>query len=148
LLVANHLWRAAVPERWRSGGLADALGWALTFVWVAIAWVPFRAQTPAGTFGIWRGMAGIPAEGGMVALSSATPALWVGGLIIVCLLLPTTHDFVGRYRPALGFRRRPTRRTLPIVWRPTPAWAALTLALFLVAFTLLERPSEFLYFQF
>ena len=148
LLVVNHLWRAAVPERLRTGRLADTLGWALTFVLVAVAWVPFRAETTASTLTIWRGMAGVSAQGGTVALGSHTPVVWLVGLLAGCLLLPTTQDFVGRYRPALGFRPRTAGTTLPLRWRPTPAWAALTLAFFLVAFAMLQRPSEFLYFQF
>ena len=59
LLVVNHLWRVAVgPDRFR-GVAAQALGWALTFIAVVLAWVLFRADSAATAGAIYRGMFGL-----------------------------------------------------------------------------------------
>jgi alginate O-acetyltransferase complex protein AlgI len=57
-LVINHLWRARFGKqpRGRTGRWAGA---ALTFAWVTLAWVVFRAESLEVAGALYRGMAGL-----------------------------------------------------------------------------------------
>src|SRR5262249_29022628 len=57
-LAAHKLWTKTT--RWR---MPAALGWALTFAFVALAWVPFRASSFELTATLYRRMFGLAADG-------------------------------------------------------------------------------------
>ena len=56
-LMANHAWRAV--ERHWGVKLPALVGWALTFLAVVWAWVPFRAETIEGAWVVYRGLVGL-----------------------------------------------------------------------------------------
>lgn len=61
-LVVNHLWRAAIPERfsrWMPSWLANLTGAALTFIAVVSAWVLFRSNDLAQALAILKAMYGV-----------------------------------------------------------------------------------------
>ncbi|NIX75673.1 MBOAT family O-acyltransferase [Microvirga terricola] len=117
------LWR-------RAGGLMPAIaGWALTFLFVAFAWVLFRAPTFEGALKIYRGLLGLSGIG--------SGFKWRTILIAAAIATigPTTWDFVFKL---------PARR-----------WLVNTSAiLFAVLFALVmlklgdDGSYEFIYFQF
>lgn len=142
-LVINHFWR------WLRLPMPAMLGWAVTFLAVALAWVPFRAATLADAQAIYAGMLGlngitVPASLGFVAeiftgvtVLAELPHLAQSGTILVALtglvawnvLAPTTREFAFG-RTFLGLR------------------AAVAALLFVASVFALGRVSEFLYFAF
>jgi alginate O-acetyltransferase complex protein AlgI len=149
-LCVNHAWAAACR---RFGGEAAAPGpvrrvaaTGATFLAVLVAWLFFRAATFGGAGRMLEGMAGLSgtAPGGIVDGAEALP--WIAGLLAVVWLLPNTHEWMARWRPASDFLRvRPPSR---IQWTPSVAWAlALGVA---AAFTVAQmaKASEFIYYQF
>jgi D-alanyl-lipoteichoic acid acyltransferase DltB (MBOAT superfamily) len=156
-LVVNQLWRRFVPPssapRGARRALCRAVGWTLTILAIVVAWVPFRAESLDAALLLWRSMSG---EHGTLtrargaSLVEPTTLLVVVLVLFFCLVLPTTHQYLERTRPALGVRptARDAVRWPGFVWRPTPARATLTLLVFVTSAALMQRTSEFLYFQF
>ncbi len=150
-LVANHAWQRLVPPSPAAGNrkVRRALGWCLTFFAVVVAWVPFRAKTLEAAWAIWGSMFGtygvLRAERPLVEAPNALPIV---GLIVLSLVLPATHEFLARYRPALGADALNAPKFRLFVWRPTTAWAFVSLLLFLASVAMMQRTTEFLYFQF
>lgn len=163
LLCVNHLWshlirgRGGAPNVW-SSSLGRGLGWALTFAAVVFAWVPFRAPSLSTTVSLWSSMVGLHgiterAAGG-ASLNTIENGWEILVLLAATLVLPPSHHYLGRYRPALGVTRlRSSRLGLGFVqgwvlWRPTPVHALLALGAFLWSVSLMHRTTVFLYFSF
>ncbi len=154
-LVVNRAWQRLLPSSASSSSRAlrlgrRAAGWCLTFVAVVVAWVPFRAETLAAAWSLWRSMFGVfglaRAERPLVEPLGSIAVL---ALIVLMLLLPASHEYMARYRPALASAGLITPPKLRLfVWRPTTARAVLSLLLFLASVAMMQRTTEFLYFQF
>jgi len=155
-LLVNHLWRAA--------GLAlpRFLAWPLTFLAVAVAWVPFRAESLAAAFRMLKGMAGM---GGFqlpylvaaalhvtrpdMTYTSTVPVVDFAagcGMIalaaLIAFLAPNSMQIFGLIEAAAG-----RVRSLFIRLLHSPAYAGVALFLGLQG-VLGSVPSEFIYFQF
>ena len=115
------------------------LGLPLTFTAVLLAWVPFRAPTLERALDVWLAMAGWHGLGLPHALGG--PGLqWIGvggaGLPVLfaaCLaawFAPNTRQLLARY------------------WGGTLGNAGAVAALLVACIFSLNRPTEFLYFQF
>lgn len=157
-----------------TGGIAWLSG-ALTFILIMIAWVPFRANTIATTFSIWKSMAGLngislPKEwagigakmpwlmdlglrfddalsGNLFAANQLMPVLLAGFAIV--FFAPNTTHFMAHYRPVLDFNGLVGTRThWTPRWRPTLFWALFTAALLIVAILAPLQSSDFIYYQF
>lgn len=144
------------------------VGWALTFVFVVLAWVPFRADSLASTLAMWRGMFGgngfgMPAVGplagiaerlglGAENLDALTPSalLTLAVAFGIALAAPNSQEILHRFDIALdtpGYRAlgNPSRLTLVhLDWR-VAVGAGVLLG---VGARMIGGPSEFLYFQF
>jgi alginate O-acetyltransferase complex protein AlgI len=112
---------------WRKAGLAlpAVLGWALTFLFVALAWVLFRAPSFETAGYLYAIMAGGAPLGVALKWRLLLPAA------LFAMLGPTADEIARRARPSL--------------------WLALALALGLVLLLLKlgdEQNYEFIYFQF
>lgn len=86
-LIIHRLWSASIsrpPKRSRTNQLASTI---LTFVWVCMAWVPFRAESFADTLIVW-GRLWWPAD----ALASLTGE-YVFGAWVVMVGLTVAHYF-------------------------------------------------------
>jgi alginate O-acetyltransferase complex protein AlgI len=154
-LVAYRLWDAArrhvIGDRppTRAGAL---VGWAITFIFVVIAWVFFRAETLPAALSILKGMAGF---NGLVADATIseplTPmAIWIAALLGVAWFLPNSQEIMAQAPIWLGIRGyaeqvAPARHLL---WHPTFGWSVVASAVLVVAVLGLTRPTQFLYFQF
>ena len=122
-LAANGLWnRAGLRLPW-------AIGWALTLVFVLIAWVPFRAPDWTTAGHMLTGLLGVGGVG-PVAFPDGW-MIWVGAAI--ALLGPTSQTV------ALGRLLRPSP------WMAVPAGLA-AVALLLLSGGRLQ--NAFIYFQF
>ena len=171
-LMVNHGVRALKKA---AGITASGAGWVwpariVTFLAVVWAWVPFRAPGFDATWNVWKGLLGL---NGLVlppvqferfghllrplhAISGFTTQPWgprqAGSILILVLwvwLLPNTADILNRARPVLETEGMlPARLPGWASWRPNLAWSLLLFAGTVVAFALMVRPSQFVYFQF
>jgi D-alanyl-lipoteichoic acid acyltransferase DltB (MBOAT superfamily) len=153
-LCVNHAWFAMRKKRgWKP--LPKPLAIGLTFLFVMIAWVFFRAPTFEAALAVFRSASGVhgfdlwPSGGAAIVKDTRALKPILAGLLIIWLL-PNTQQFMRRYRPALNFLelegKLGQRRWWE--WRPTPAFAIFTLALLYATARDFDKISEFIYFQF
>ena len=122
-LVINHLWRAS------GGRMPEWTARVLTVTAVLVAWVPFRAETLAGTWRYLGALAGAEASRGLPGGDWQLGAVLVLGLAV--LVLP-------EWTPS------PLRR-----WHAVALGIGFFLCLLLLRETSLNlRQSEFIYFRF
>ena len=160
-LAADRLWVRLYPSAQPRGLLWRSGGWALTFFFVVVTWVFFRADS-LGTAGSMlqsmfspsgfettvevEGLGGTDswlahAEVGWAAILIAT--IWV-------LVAPTAQDLMRRRMRSALYQPYIARAAALIrpAWRPTTAWVVGSAAIFAVAFLGLSRVSEFIYYNF
>lgn len=159
-----HGWRA-VSKTTRLPAIPPLLGWALTMVFVVLAWVPFRAPTLAVALDLWRGMAGLQGFlapdigvarrfagmlGGIAPVSfGSTDILLMGIASLIALLAPNSQqllrDFhIGLDSPGYSAHGSPTRLRLA-----ANGVSAVLIALLLgLSLRKIGGYSEFIYFQF
>ena len=144
-LVANHFWRGArIAANWPRP-LAAFTGWAATFLAVVVAWVFFRAPDLRTALSVLAGMSGRHGRLLPVEFDSLEVAL-IAGLMGVALLCPNLARIMARDDLALSASAVLPSRWLR--WRPTPAWATLCAAMFILSLLQMTHVSPFLYFQF
>ena len=83
---------------WRKAGLSmpAALGWILTFGFVVLAWVPFRATSFEAAFTLYRSLFGFAAPGSLSELQAGVLLLLAAPLAI---LGPTAFELARRAPP-------------------------------------------------
>ncbi|WP_426116149.1 MBOAT family O-acyltransferase [Massilia sp. PWRC2] len=157
-------------------GMWRLAGTIITFLAVCVAWVFFRASDFQTAWIILQGMFGAngialpdsifrhlaPMQryfeilgvtsylgGGSVFVESWS---WIFVVAIIIFAFPNTQQILNRFDPALDFRRNPEvggdAMARMFTWYPTRSWAVVTAALALASLLSLNRPAEFLYFQF
>ncbi len=164
-LCINHGWHH-LRRTLRLPAIPKPVAIGLTFLAVALAWVPFRAGNyeldPGGTTGSALGATGDllasmfglngwsfwPPDTAIAVKDSRAFRPIVLGLILV-FFLPNTQEVMRRYCPAIGLPR-PSEgyRRRWWQWRPTLPWLAVTLGLLYVVGREFDQLSEFIYFQF
>jgi hypothetical protein len=148
----------------------------ITFAAVCVAWVFFRAPDMATASTILHGMHGgfgiaLPdsitqrLHGLQPLLERAGVTSYLGGGAVfieswgwivfaaaVAFLCPNTQQIVRHYEPALDFSPSfavPAGRVArALAWAPTRTWAFAIAVLALASLLALNRPADFLYFQF
>lgn len=175
-LIVHQLWsRLARALHWPVGTRAwQAAATVLTFLMVCVAWVFFRAtdfptawrilQGMSGAHGIalpdsvFRHLAPLGLEalgvgsylGGGTAFVESWSAIVLAATIVFAF--PNTQEIVRRFSPALDFH--PSRVTAAggmarvLTWMPSRRWAGVIALVALASLLSLNRPAEFLYFQF
>ncbi len=142
-LLVNHAWRAFRGGTEAASGLARGCGTAVTFLAVAVAWVPFRSETWPATERMFGGMIGLA---GLGPSPSPEAIAWIVALGASVWGLPDTLDWV---RVSTVNAGEPRGR---VAWSPRASVAVGLGLAASVAFLLLTRgfgrESEFLYFQF
>lgn len=179
-LIVNHLWRDLIKARKPHAFAGSGWRWfsrALTFFFVVIAWVFFRADSLATAKVLLQGMAGmngftlpitylqhlnqLHSLGDWLVLHGwrfETELLFDGLiqiqylalLFVISWFVPEVHHLMTDYRPVLT---EATEKLQPQVayifqWHPTKAWAIGLLTLTMITILNLNKISEFLYFQF
>ena len=152
LLCVNHAWEQVrrklgweprAATRW-----GRVLACGLTFLAVAIAWVPFRAKTWAGSEAVLSALVGhTPLSGG--APKGAWP--WLIGLSLIVFLAPNTQQIFAAHEPALDADADPAAGAWSLYrfsWTPSPRWAFVVALLTVASILGVSRASEFLYYQF
>lgn len=176
-LIIHHAW-AATSERvgFPSGSsIWNLIATAVTFVAVCFAWVFFRSPDLVTAWEIVVGMAGgfgigLPeAIGNQIgilapALESLGVSFYLGGgasfienwswIVFaagIAFLLPNTQELTHRFEPALDFKASTRTVLCPlfrITWMPSRSWAVFLGFLMVICLLSLNRPNDFLYFQF
>ena len=172
-LMINHAWMALVPgSRWRASRIWHVAAVLLTFGAVCVAWVFFRATDLPKALWILKGMAGgfgigLPDAFGY-QLGALKPLLeqwgvtfylgggsrfiqtwsWVACAAAIAFLMPNTQELMHRFAPALDWAADARARKRVIAWQPNMRWAAAIGVLTVFSLLSLNRPTEFLYFQF
>jgi D-alanyl-lipoteichoic acid acyltransferase DltB (MBOAT superfamily) len=155
-LCLHHAWAAAAARLGIGPGAGGrprrAAGVLLTFVAVTVGWVFFRAATFDGAGRILAGMAGANGTG-MPEIGDGGPGLrLVAALLLAVWVLPSTQEWMRRWRPAWEQRRgAPVPEPAAagrLRWSPPPGWALATAALAATALAWMARASEFIYYQF
>lgn len=177
-LVIHHAWvaiskRLSFPSESEIWKLIATI---TTFVAVCFAWVFFRSPDLATSWEIVRGMTGgfgvaLPeAIGNRIGILA--PALqnlgvsfylgggsrfvetwgWIAFAAGITFFLPNTQELTHRFKPALDFK--PSAELLAgrlarrLTWVPSRRWAIFLGLLTVISLLSLNRPNEFLYFQF
>jgi len=151
-LMFNHGLRAAAARlNWRAvpgaRPVLGAIGWALTFVAVVVAWVFFRAETLPGALRVLQGMAGASATGvdpGLLLWNAGLkPEVGLGwcALLGLITLLPANSNRLGATLHD-HLRARAS-------WRTAAGAAALGLSALIVTLNAArDSVSAFIYFNF
>lgn len=176
-LVINHAFQALGNRFKRQVPLAGTrpLSTALTFIAVCFAWVFFRAADVHVAVEMVHAMIGgagvaIPSAVGnrlgplQAFFENAGVTFFLGGgtsfietwsLVLVAAIVafaaPNTQEIMRRFAPALDFhfaKRNPAFLVRKLEWQPSPRWALYIAVLTVACVLALNRPSEFLYFQF
>lgn len=177
-LIINNYWRASHTGKAAATFKTKFFGWSVTFVAVVFAWVPFRAETMAGTknmlsgmlgfngisldpsalralgdYGSWLLSVGVNFDGVLAHMEGVTTfyaGAWIISLLLIALVLPNTQQIMGKYHPAFETYKGEITplRWSWIAWRPTLIWALITTVLFVFNILSLTQISEFLYFRF
>jgi len=164
-LVLNHGWRSVFGDAvWRSSRAFARASTLLTFLFVVVAWVPFRATSLHDTQAMLSGMLGLNGFSLPSFLSAAwgsgpdsvvfvrrlngvsahIPVLWlIGGLWFVWAL-PNSQEWLAAHAPAC----EPVKSASRLAWRPTKGTAVAMGLLFAACVLTFKQNSPFLYFQF
>ena len=128
-IIINHLVRKAFPGR-----TFTSVGFVLTFLCVAVAWVFFRADSVERAFEILAAMAG---AGGLIDLGARWSLflnfVWVGGAMSIAFLASNTGEIFSDDRDE---------------WVPSLRWGVAIGVFAAICLLSLSSPTEFLYFNF
>jgi D-alanyl-lipoteichoic acid acyltransferase DltB (MBOAT superfamily) len=180
-LILNHGWHALrramghdISQSTRAGRLAAT---ALTFLFVVVIFVVFRAESFPGATRVLYAMSGgnglvLPeglamlagglqpwlAQQGLVFAEHVPNQLaswgdgfkWISVLLLIAWVAPNTQQIMRDFEPAFDTYRGADSGPIPAKPRfaNTASWAALVACVFVYAVGSLTRASEFLYFQF
>lgn len=141
------------------------IGWALTMLFVVLAWIPFRAPTLAVTFDLWRGMAGMQGFlapdigltrrfadilGGIAPVSFGSIDIALIGVAgLIALFAPNSQQLLRDFEIGLdspGYDARGARTRLRVAANK----ASVVVIAILLGLSLrkIGGYSEFIYFQF
>jgi len=175
-IILNHLWRNIKSDlRWIRGSRlwSKACSWLLTFGFLIITLVIFRAATWDTALNVLHGMTGLDgrllvtigyvpflepisfligdlnvSETPLLYFQGRTQLAWLGTCLLLTLVAPNTQEWMYRYMPS-SQKSRPGRFFPKFVfWRPTPIWATFSVVLISLSLVSALQPSEFLYYQF
>ena len=121
-LVIHRIW-----SNFLGFSMPRILGRIVTFFFVLLAWVPFRAETLAQAKGIYKGMF-MPAAWNFPRLATADYLLFAAGIIII-LFFPTVSEAEKKFQP-------------------TWCNALIAAALMVCSMFLFVKTSPFIYFNF
>jgi alginate O-acetyltransferase complex protein AlgI len=163
-LIVNHGFRHAMEasgvdiDAWPAFArtMWQAASWALTFLAVMLAWIFFRSPNLASAANIIKAMAGMSGLAlPVVPIVGKRAGAWILGLFVIAVFLPDLrYIMVGHKLVSLGGTHyRPPAdtfdwRMMALRWRPLPAVALLTVAIFVFCLFNMRTISPFLYFQF
>lgn len=152
-LMINHLWRRI--RRSAEAPFERAIGCALTYLSVVVAWVFFRADSWQSATAIIQGMVGINGIGaldGSWQLLDPDFYLWFALLIPIVWLAPNTQELTCQHDPVIGFTVDPALRN-NVLWHTRKRWLSLfaiacAIAALLVIVVRKAGSDDFIYMVF
>jgi len=167
-LIVNHGWRSLFKNS-KKLRIYRFFSWAITFVAIVVAWVPFRAESFYGAQNILTGMIGLNGFSlPSVMLNNLNKIYGLGDyllsvgiifndmlyfkgqtfifvLFIVAVMMPNTQEIMRNYHPTLDAMEK---KKVLLEWKPTPIWLTIIILMLVVSIYKMSKISEFLYFQF
>jgi hypothetical protein len=172
LLIIVQVW-----QTWRGTGQRGTagrlLGWAMTFTSFALGGgILFRSPDLDVSWHLLKAVAGMGSATTATAFSldwdlwiiskgyvseafvlqwfgsnwTVIGTIWTAVALAVALFVPDTMEITGYKEGDAPTRWR--RQIGGLAWQPSPAWAGMVSAIFIAAFVMISRVSEFLYYQF
>jgi alginate O-acetyltransferase complex protein AlgI len=172
-LCIQEAWLSKIGYRFVKVRTYQIAACALTFVSVVLAWVPFRASSFEQTLLVWKSLFGFNGVSIPEVVFSTFPSLanvfvslgikeavgggsvmfygflWIFAASCIAFFAPNVSDIFHKYRVTVDKLTATfsERASIP-KFRPTFAWALITALLLFASLISLNKPSEFLYFQF
>jgi D-alanyl-lipoteichoic acid acyltransferase DltB (MBOAT superfamily) len=178
-LTVNHAWRLVGPKLWRDKvsyrRFMKPVGFALTFMSVAVSMVVFRSSTMEAVGSLFQGMVGLNGvalpeaiydrlgplalwlrragivEGLEANIAFSRTAFWIVFLAMISFACPNTLQLLGRHEPALDWKADPGSRGAiggTVEWKASLAWAMIVSVIAAIGMLHVAGQSEFLYWQF
>jgi alginate O-acetyltransferase complex protein AlgI len=154
-LVINHAWRGAAPTDPVDSAFRTWVSRLFTFLLVSVSLVIFRADSMDAAGNIlqamfWINGMNLDAPLTLVVPDATNAVLWLVALLGVVWFAPNTYEIMSRYRPAINLhgRRSPSAFQGRLKWQPSLSWGVTLAVAMVLAVILLNRTSEFLYYQF
>ena len=178
MLGLNHGWRLWRPHIWPDTGsytrFARPAGFAITFTFVVVSLVFFRAPSVRAAVTLLDGLCGRNGITLPMALQQAVAPwiaivglhttgvwesgrlfvhawVWIAAGLFVVLALPNSLEVLAPYDPALGFKRVGGAKTgvLPyLTWSPSAPWAVGLACITVAGILSLGQLSDFIYWHF
>lgn len=147
LLALHRLYRQYFASNGERGGRSTrGLAIGVTFLFVALGWVIFRAPDLQTALNLFAALPALNTAGGTVNPWSWAHILLLLGLVF---LMPNSWQIMADARQAPPGGEPDDRAPLiPLRWRPVPAWGLFLGVLGAAAILATHRYTEFLYFQF
>lgn len=167
-LIINQLWQR-IPIPVREFKSYRFIAWGLTFIAVAVAWVPFRLNNLETTFAVYREMAGFNGlnlgfshylsvgNWEMLLLNAGiyrgyglwlvNERFWLVMAVIIALLAPNIYQWMSPVRPVLDLPRD-AGTFVKFRWSPHGIIGGIIGMIAFFAIIYQSRTVEFLYFQF
>lgn len=116
----------------------------ITFLFVVLAWVPFRAEDLNHSLVIYKSMFSFDLSSDISVYGNylRRPVRWVCFLFFVSHFMPNVYDWLGI------IKEKSLKIPSALKWRNSPAVGFLFAIVFTLTFFELLKISEFLYFQF
>ena len=154
-LMINHGWRAfrkklGVDLSNRTA-LGDMLSIVITFLAVVVSWVFFRAESFSAGMNIILAMSDISSATGINSSNlSKLHILLILVAIFIVWFMPNTQTLVFKSNEKLlkGHYQWMSFINNKLQWTPSISWGVIIGMMFTLTLIILERKSEFLYFQF
>ena len=153
-LLINHLWRAS-KQRFgldlsKTNKISIVFSTLLTFLAVVVAWVFFRAESFAGSMTMLISMLNFSEITNITYDDiSKKQLIFLSGLIFIVFFLPNTQAFILNADNNIKYKNVIlTKINTWLSWKPSIIWALIVGLMFTFILFMLERKSEFLYFQF
>ncbi|MBS4033335.1 MAG: MBOAT family protein [Ignavibacterium sp.] len=177
-IAINHIWHSVlhffgyrkIHGKWWGRAVARML----TFLAVVVAWVFFRADSIDSAMRVLKGMAGLngiilpqvwesytgsfgkwlSVLGTSFGMTPAFNEALRGPLLLLILLtivffFPNTQQVMHKFRTAINIYRGDNMGVPTwFNWEPTWRWAAISAVLMTTSIVMIDKVSEFLYFQF
>ena len=147
-LIVNHGWHYGKTkyniELCLPTFIATFVSTGVTFIFVCLAWVFFRAETLTASGVMFEALF----QGHIINFLVLDKALliWLCGLSFIAFFLPNTQQFFSSYSPSLD--KVTYIDKFKITWSPNMVWGGVVGLMFVISVLMMSGESEFLYFQF
>jgi alginate O-acetyltransferase complex protein AlgI len=176
-LMINHGWRAVSKSRSKTK-VSSFFAWLITFLALAVSWVPFRAESILGANNLLKAMVGVNGISLPISFENIfmnyglsfpfnlitfdgifynglygndyIPIYWILLLLLIATFFPNVQQLMRNHKPAFETYSKEEDKLGYIwaEWKQTASWAIFISIIITISVLVLNGESEFLYFQF